>query len=163
MQRVHNFGTGFLDAGQLTGEYILNFFIYHDIYLDTPLRCRLQQTVNPIGFIPGWRPSQVQLRTQPPVHNPDLTLGLLERHGQGPEVSTAVDKPLSTVLGARGREAVIAVVHRVVQGMAEVVQVGVRMLLDFELGADFLGQLLRVSLKGVEGVFGAIEKGAHLD
>jgi hypothetical protein len=53
-------------------------------------------------------------------------------------------------------EAVIFIVDRVMQGMAEVVQVRVRVLLKFEFGAHFVGQLLRVILNFVEGVFGAI-------
>jgi hypothetical protein len=52
---------------------------------------------------------------------------------------------------------VIAVVHRIMQGMAEVMQVRVGVLLVFELRADFVGQVLGVGLKGVEGVFGAVE------
>jgi hypothetical protein len=42
------------------------------------------------------------------------------------------------------------------QGMAEVVQVCVRVLLMVQFRAHFVGQLLRVSLNFVEGVFGAI-------
>lgn len=86
-----------------------------------------------------------------------MAFGLLECHGQGPEVSTAIDKPLGVVLGTRWGEAVIAVVHRIMQGMAEVMQVRVGVLLVFELRADFVGQVLGVGLKGVEGVFGAVE------
>jgi hypothetical protein len=53
-------------------------------------------------------------------------------------------------------EAMIPVVDRVMQGMAEVVQVCVRVLLMVQFRAHFVGQLLRVSLNFVEGVFGAI-------
>jgi hypothetical protein len=53
-------------------------------------------------------------------------------------------------------EAMIPVVDRVMQGMTEVVQVRVRVHLMFEFRAHFVGQLLRVSLNFVEGVFGAI-------
>jgi hypothetical protein len=112
-------------------------------------------------LITGRRSPQIQFRTQPPIHNPDLAMGLLDRYGQGPEVSTAIDKPLSAVLGARGREAVITVVQRVMQGMAKVVKVRVGMFLVFELGAEFISQALRVGLNFVESVFGAVEKGGH--
>lgn len=89
-------------------------------------------------------------------------MGLLERHGQGPEVSTAIDKPLNAVLGAPGCEAVITIVPRAMQGLAKVVKVRVGMFLVFELGAEFIGQALRVGLNFVESIFGAVDKGGHL-
>lgn len=53
-------------------------------------------------------------------------------------------------------EAMVPVVDRVMQSMAEVVQVRVRVLLMFEFRAHLVGQPLRFSLNFVEGVFGTI-------
>jgi hypothetical protein len=90
-------------------------------------------------------------------------VGLLERQRQGPEVPTAIDKPFDAILGTLGCEAVKAVVQCAMLGMAKVVQVCVGVFLVFELSADFLGQVLRVGLNFTESVFGAVEKGGHLD
>lgn len=113
-------------------------------------------------LIAGWWPSQIQLRAQPPIHDPDLALGPLDRDGEGPEVAAAVDKPLGAVLGARRGEAMEAIVRCVVQCMTEAVQVSMGMLLILEFGRDLGGQVLGVVSQGVKGIFGPVDEGCHL-
>jgi hypothetical protein len=144
-------------SNKLTGKYILDFFVNYHIYFDTPLCSCLQHTVKPVLFIIGRRPSQIKLWAQPPIQDPNLTLGFFERQRYGPEICTAIDKPFGAILRPWRGKAVIPVVYRIMQCVAEVVQMCMRMHFGFKFATDLSAELLCIRLEGVESILGAID------
>lgn len=143
---------------KLTRQHLFHLFIDHNIDLYPPLSSGLQHAIKSIILIPTRRPSQVQLRGQPPIHDPNLTLSLLDSHRKGIEIATAVHKPFDAILGARRSEAVEAVVDGRVQGVAQGAEMRVRMHLPLKFAGQVAGEVLGVFDGVLDVRFRAVEE-----
>lgn len=106
------FGTqgveGVFGVGAVAADGLGDLLVDDDIDLDPGFGPPLQHLVQSPFLVVVGRPSQEQLRAQPPVFDVDGLLGFLQGDGNGVEVVLAIDVPLNLVaisFGGEGLEA----------------------------------------------------------
>lgn len=78
-------------------QSLRNLLINNNIDLYTSLRrCRKQPIQSILLILRRWS-SQIQFGRKPPIENPNLTLGVLERNTDGVHVTASVNVPLDIV------------------------------------------------------------------
>lgn len=143
-------------------------FIYNDVDLDTPRSSSEKHPIKPILLVLRRRPSQVQLRAEPPVQDPDGVSGILESHTDSPHVRAAVDVPLGIValtLGRKGLEAVHVVliaIRALGRGMSVCVYVSLVGLLRLSFGVATTYGLLDSPLDIAKCLLRLIKQETHL-
>ena len=152
----------------ILGCSLVHLFVYDDVDLDATLSSREQHAIKSVLLVLCRRPSQVQLRAEPPVQDPDSVSGILKGHADSPHVRAAVDIPLGVVtltLWRKGLEAVhmvLVAIRALGRGMSVGVYVSLVGLLRLSFGVATTYGLLDSSLDIAECLLGLIEQERHL-